>query len=330
MRLESDGLLKVDADSLVGARAYTPVGWGAVMSARDVWVRYEVETVRTHKSEAGVGELTAGTTSTTYSSTGDGANFNVDEGQLTVLGDKTGGSHHARTTDTDGFDGVSPRVVEQRATGSSGSLWEEEINRRTNESGDQNEDGVEPPDRRKRQDEGNEDEQRPPTVFKSCLNERVIHVASRKGPPGESGAYCQVGDDDGRTGSDDALEGCSEGTERAAELDEWAAATEHGGTRENFTPTQVGAGSWTAHEGTSTAANARAIFSRLDSGNFSSPSHPRTFHASLLIFILADVSPRQVVWYLLVSTKAAVRQMKHYRGVIEQVGSQQESDWFSP
>lgn len=237
--------MKVDAGSLVGARAHTAVGWGAVISVRDVSVQCEVATVSSNKAETGVGDLTVKPTSTSYNSTGDGTNFDAGEGQRTVSGNDAGEHHPV----------LSPSVVERGPTGSSGSLWEDESNRRRDGHGGHNEDGAEPPDRRKRQEEGFEHSTPPPTVFKSCLNERVIHVASKKGPPGESGAYGQVGDDRRRLRSSDDSdewndwEGCSEGTERAAELDGWAATTEHGRTREDFTPGQIGAGSWTALEG---------------------------------------------------------------------------------
>lgn len=249
MRLKSDGLVKVDAGSLIGATANTPVGRGTVISVRDVSVRCEVKTVRVN-DEHSIGEVTARTTSTRYDSTGDGTNFDAGEGQRTLSANDTRGYHHVRPT---AYDSFSSSVVERGPTSSPGSLSEDGSNLPRDGRGGHNEDSAEAQRRGKRQPEYCEHVLPARTVG---LHERITRVATKKGPPGEkSGAYCQVGENGRKHGCDDdidesdAWDGCSEGTEKAAASDEWAATAAHERTRDDFEPEQVGAGSWTAHEG---------------------------------------------------------------------------------
>lgn len=254
-------MVKVNAGSLVGARANTPVGRGAVVSVRDVSVRCEVETVRVNHAET-VEDITTKTANTTCNRTGDGANFDAEEGQRTALAKESRAYHHPRTTE---YDQNSPSVVERGTTGSPRSLRVDESNRRRIGHDSHNEGGAEAPGRVERQEEGHcVQAMPPPTVCnKRCLNKQITHVASRKGAPGDSSA-CDWARDDGRrlSGGDDddkrdAWDGCSVRTETAAEFEEWAVTTVHERTRGDFEPEQVGDGSWTAHEGTSTASNAR-------------------------------------------------------------------------
>ena len=250
MRLESDGLVKVDGGSLVGARANTSVGCGAVISVRDVSVRCEVETVGAN--DAGmVGKAAANITSSTHDSTGDGTNFDAGEEQQTLLlANESRCCYHARTAE---YDGLPPSVLERSSTGTPGSVSEAESTRPR--------DGHEVPDRGKGQEERCGHAMPSRAVPRRFLGEYVTLVGSNNEPPGEKGACWQVGGDDRRTrdgdgdGESDGWDGCSERTERAEEFGEWATTTAHGRTRQDFEPQQVGAEGWTAQEGTLTASN---------------------------------------------------------------------------
>lgn len=259
MRLESDGLLKVNADSLVGARANTRVGRGAVISVRDVSIRCEVETVRVNNAETIEG-VTTESRKATYDRTGDGANFDAGEGHRTLLAKDARTCQHSRTPE---YDSCAPSVVDGGPTIPE-SPCVDGSNRRRDGHGGHSEDGAEASGRVKRQEEECCKHEAPsPTVSERCLNERIIHVASREGAPGDCGAYHRVGDCGRRRSGDDdeddvksdAWDGCSVGTERAAEFDEWAATTAMERTRGDLEPGQNGAGNWSAHEGTSPASN---------------------------------------------------------------------------
>lgn len=249
MRLESDGLLKVDAGSLVGARANTPFGCGAVISIRDASVRCEVETVTANRAESAE-DVTTVASNAICKNPGTAPIFDDGERQRTaVLVKELRAYHHARIAECDTF---SPSVEEREPSGSPESLWVDESSRRRDGHGSHDEAGPEAPDLGKRRKGECCEHALPPTVFKHCLDEQSIHVANRKGAPGESGECRRIGSDGWRLSVGDegdkngAWDVCSEGTERAAEFDERAVTTVLEQARGDT-------GSWTAHKGTSTA-----------------------------------------------------------------------------
>lgn len=246
MRLESGGLVKVDAESLVGATARTPQGEGRVIAIRDVSIRCQVETVTVSKAETVTVSKRAG--ETRYNEeTSDETDIGAAERQLATSVNESQACLHPSITK---HDICNAGVMDGGLASSSGrdvcnNRW---INER----------GTEAASRAKRRSDGHEDgehgqiDHRGDHVMDSsggpdrCLNERV--------PAEESDALRWVagyhgsennGDDDG------AWDDCSVGTARAAEFDDYSDIAVNERTQGDFGPGQSGGGSWNAHGGAS-------------------------------------------------------------------------------
>lgn len=254
MRLESDGLLRVNADSLIGATARTSLGPGRVIAVRDVSIRCELETVTANKIETVTVTQKAG--DTTYNGTGDETDVDAAQRQLGTSVKETKAYRQSRTTKNGIF---TPGVMQRGLFSNPGSEVFNEGH------------GTEAISRAKRRGEGHEDgnhgqiEQRDDHAMASsggperCLDKRVVHLASRQGVPGEkSGARRWVAGDHSwdNDGDDDdennyARDDCSVGTEKAAGFDEHATIAVNENTQGDFGPEHIGAGSWRTHDGAS-------------------------------------------------------------------------------
>lgn len=253
MRLESDGLFRVMADSLVGARARTPHGKGRVIAVRDVSIRCEVETLTTvNKAKNKAKTVTASEKAgeTTYKTPGDETDVDTAERHVLPM-NETQVYFQPRTTKNDiSTPGVMKGGLASRRV--RGLLYEDR-----NVCGS-NEGGTEATSRAKRRGEGHEDDRHGQKEQwgdhataasggpERCLHERV--------PDEESGALrCIAGYHSWENGGndDDARNDCSVGTERAAEFDDYAEIVINERTHGDYGLGQVGAGSWSAHGGAS-------------------------------------------------------------------------------
>lgn len=242
MRLESGGLVRVNADSLVGATARTPQGEGRVIAVRDVSIRCQVETVIANTATTTTVTKRAG--ETRYNEEG-GVETDVRAGerQLATSVNETQACLHPLATkhDTSNAGAMDGGLASSPGRDVRSNRWI-------------NEGGTEAASRAKRRSDGHEDgergklEQRGDHAMDSsggsdrCLNERV--------PEEKSGALRYIAGYhswEKDVDDDDVRDDCSVGTARAAEFDDSAEIAVNERTQGDLGPGQSGVGSWNTH-----------------------------------------------------------------------------------